>query len=523
LALIEDEKQTRPDTRLDEARNLLSMGQPAVAESLLRRLLSDDPDNQPALRLAGMICHRMRRLDEAAATFRHRLTLAPGSPEARNDLANVLLDLGRNDEVLELLDKRLAVNAGEAALWFNRARALKQLGRTEEAIAPLRETISLQADHAGALIMLGDASKAMGHSEQAGDCYRQAIGLQANNGVAWWSLSNLKSGGFSDDEFLQLQQRAPASTGPQQVYFDFALARAYEDRGDYDRAFPVYERANRLRRKQQPWNADGFSVWLEKLRNSFDKVPAPPRREPPLTPRPVFIVSLPRSGSTLTEQVLAAHPSVTAASELPWIPKILMQESQALGMETGRWAANADAKDWQRLGRDYMQHSAWWHRETPVFTDKLPGNFTHIGASLNMLPDALIVNVRRNARDVCLSCYRQLFIRGQEFSYDLADLASYWKDYDRHMQYWRQRAPERVYDLAYESLVREPETEVRGLLDFLGLEWDERCLRFHEAKRAVNTASAAQVRQGFNTRGIGYWERYAGHHEPLLQALDDNA
>jgi tetratricopeptide (TPR) repeat protein len=505
-----------------EVQQLLSTGQHAAAENLLKEVLKQNPDHRAALRLTGIIHHRVGRLDQAAAVFKHKHELNPASLGDRIDLSNVLLELGRNDEVLALLGAERIAGAAAAAAWFNRARAFKQLGRTDEAIAPLRAALALQPDHAGALMVLGDALKAMGESGEAAACYRSAIRLKPDNGVAWWSLSNLKSDGFSDSEFSALKQRAAAGSPPQQqVYFDFALARAFEDREDYDNAFSAYQRANRFRRQQQPWNATGFSTWLAQLHAGLDGLPIPPRTDSPGTPRPVFIVSLPRSGSTLTEQILAAHPAVTAASELPWIPNLLAEESKRRGEGINHWSKKISEGEWLSLGEDYLQKSAWWHRDTPLFTDKLPGNFVYIGAILKMLPNALIVNVRRNAKDVCLSCYRQLFIRGQEFSYDLADLAAYWKDYDRHMTYWRKRAPDQVYDVEYESLVLDPETEIRRLLQFLELEWDPGCLRFHEARRAVNTASAAQVRKGLNTRGINYWQRYADHLDELVLALDD--
>ena len=507
--------------RLARAASHLSSGQAGAALAECRAALAEAPDDPRVLRLAGIAAHRARRLDEAEALFRRRLALDESSGEARSDLSNLLLARERPEEVIDLLGGRAGLD--EAAS-FNLGRAYKQVGRTGEAIAPFERVLAVHPGHRGALIALGDACKAVGRIDDAGAHYRRAIEARPDDAVAWWALSNLKARGFDDAEFDRLRSLAGAAPpGPAQAYFEFALARGYEDRGAYDEAFAHYAAGNRARRGEQPWDRRKFSSWLAAVGEAFEGVPVPARPSPLGRPRPVFIVSLPRAGSTLTEQVLAAHPEVTAASELPWVPRLIAAESRRRGKAFAAWAPEATADDWRRLGGEYLERTAWWQRGTRVFTDKLPGNFAYLGAILAMLPDALVVNVRRAPMDVCLSCYRQLFIRGQEFSYDLEDLGHYWRDYDAHTRRWRDRAPDRIHDLVYERLVEDPEGQVRSLLEFLDLPWDERCLRFHEADRAVNTASAAQVRRGINRRGLGYSEKWAKHLEPLRAALGDAA
>jgi hypothetical protein len=201
------------------------------------------------------------------------------------------------------------------------------------------------------------------------------------------------------------------------------------------------------------------------------------------------------------------------------LPQIIAAESKTRKTGIADWAGRLKDREWFELGQAYLDKSSHWHRSTPVFTDKLPANFPHTGAILCMLPDALVVNVRRQPMDVCWSFYRQLFVRGSEFAYDLQDLAAYWKDHERHMAYWGERAPQRVLNLDYESLVQDPEPEIRRLLEFIGLDWEEDCLHFQRAKRAVNTPSAAQVRQAITTRGIEHWRLYEEHLAPLRKAL----
>jgi tetratricopeptide (TPR) repeat protein len=511
---------------LQQATGLLRSGKARMAVDLLLRLNRDFPGREDVLRMAGVALSGLGRESEAEALLRERLRLAPDSLDARSDLANVLLQGGDATEALSLLRDppagELPVAASAPAYWFNLGRAYKALGRAEDALGPLQRVVAGQPEHFGALITLGDTFKALGRADDAADMMRRAVAVRPSSGTAWWSLTNLKSATVSDEEFAELQKRADGSAAPaEQVYFEFALGKACEDAGLLDKAFAHYSAGNRLRRKLEPWNAEGFRRWLAALREAFEQVSLPRKPAVPAAPRPVFIVSLPRSGSTLTEQILAAHSQVTAASELPWLPKLVAQESQRRQTGITQWAGVALQTDWGRLGSAYLQSSRYWHRLTPVFTDKLPGNFPYVGAILRMLPDALVVNVRRNAMDVCWSCYRQLFVSGSEFSYELSDLASYWHEHDRHMRYWQAREPDRVLNLDYESLVRETETETRRLLDFLDLPFEPGCLRFQEAQRAVNTASAAQVRQAVSTRGIGHWRRFEDHLGALRTALEN--
>jgi len=220
------------------------------------------------------------------------------------------------------------------------------------------------------------------------------------------------------------------------------------------------------------------------------------------------------------EQVLAAHSQVTAASELPWIPHLIAEESSRQGQGLSQWISNLQPADWLQLGQQYLQKCSNWTQSTPVFTDKLPGNLPYIGAILAMLPQALVIGVRREAMDVCWSCYRQLLMGGSEFLYDFPSIASYWQDFEAHMDFWEQLLPERVMSVQYENLVNQPESETRRLLEFAGLPFEDACLSPQNAERAVNTASALQVREAIHKRGLGHWQPYAHHLGELQRALN---
>ena len=515
--------------QLHSATAMLGAGDGGSALELMTRLVRAHPGRTDVLHRYGVVLARTGRDAEAAVVLQKVVALTPGSMNAASDHANVLLQLGRNEEALEVLQTCLAATsedpaARDAATFnFNLGRAYKLGGFALEAVAPLRQTLAWYPQHYAALLVLGDVYKALGNEADAASCYRQAMTVQPADGTAWWSLSNLKSSAFTDGEFAQLQHSAQDSNDTaQNVFFEFALATGFDQRDQIELAFAHYRKGNQLKRQLEPWDREEFSRWLENIRVAMEHVDIDPRPASWSGPRPIFLVSLPRSGSTLTEQILAAHSGVTAASELPAIPRVLADQSRRMQSSMVSWSATLDPGGWQRLGAEYLDLCRPWYRDTAAFTDKLPGNISHVGALLAMLPDALVIHVRRDAMDVCWSCYRQLFIGGAGFANDFQDLAAYWQDQQRHMAYWQHRLPDRVLSVDYELLVTEPERETRRLLEFLDLPFEAACLEPHATERAVSTPSSLQVRQKIHTKGIGHWRRYATHLEELLAAFSNS-
>ena len=509
--------------QLKQVAGLFRSGDSARAMSLLTALSKAHPDDVAVLRMLGISLAQQGHFEPAERSLARAAELQETSAMAASDHASALLSLNRFDAALSTLLNRqqfledVPSVKDRATFWFNLGRAYKQTGQASEAKQPLLNTLDIQPDHYGALISLGDVYKALGNAVDAARCFRRAIAANPADGTAWWSLSNLKADGFSDAEFEQLKQLQGAGRRPlqQQVMFEFAMASASDQRDLIDKAFRHYRAGNQLARQREPWNPGQFSHWLKTLQNSVDKTPIPDRPQQWTGPRPIFIISLPRSGSTLVEQVLAAHSQVTAASELPWVPQLVAQASARQASGLANWLTTQSGGEWEALGKEYLQKCSHWTQETDVFTDKLPGNLPYIGAILKMLPQALVVGVRRDAMDVCWSCYRQLLMGGSEFLYDMESLAAYWRDFESHMDFWEQRMPDRVTTVQYEQLVSSPETETRRLLDFAGLEFEQACLSPQKAERAVNTASALQVREAIHTRGVGHWKRY----EPQLGEL----
>ncbi|MEJ8569200.1 tetratricopeptide repeat-containing sulfotransferase family protein [Elongatibacter sediminis] len=513
---------------LKSASVLLRAGSVQQALDLLERLDVAHPGRVEVMRMRGIVLARIGRPAAAEPLLRAVADASPRSTDAAGDHAQVLLGLGRADEALERLlplcpvEPEGSLEDHGPVFAYNLGMAYKAAGRASEAVEPLETVLRFKPGHYAALIGLGDVNKALGRIEAAAAHYRAAIRSQPDAGTAWWSLSNLKSGGFTGDERETLRGLAGGvgRATEEQVFFEFALATALDAAGDEQAAFEHYARGNRLKRESAPWDRHAFGQWMEALRTAMSDLRLPERGETPGVPRPVFIVSLPRSGSTLTEQILAAHSAVTGASELPWLPRIVADVSRRRGSGLARWAVKATPEDWAALGREYLEKCRHWYRQTPVFTDKLPGNLPYIGVMLAMHPDSRVVAVRRDPMDVCWSCYRQLFISGSEFSYDFDDLAAYWRESERQMTWWAERVPDRVKVVDYEALVAEPERETRALLDFAGLPFEEACLRPQDARRAVATASAAQVRQAIHRSGVGHWKRYGRFLEPLREALE---
>jgi len=512
---------------LQQAVELLRARATGPALSLLVKLESQWPDEPDLLRLLGIVLSRLGRDEEAEPRLRKVAALLPESRDAASDHANVLLNLGRADEALALMlpfapgtSEKIASSASDATFQFNLGRAFKASGDPASSLKHFEACLRAQPRHYGALVSIGDALKALGHLEESARRFREAIAAQPGDATAWWSLANLKSGRFTDAEFEQLQVLGrEGSNAEQQIYWEFALAQACDERERREEAFGHYQSGNRLKRTVEPWDRKEFRDWLRRLQAGMASTPVPARPATWGKPRPVFLVGLPRSGSTLTEQILSAHSDVSAAGELPWVPRLIAAESNRRRSGLDAWASMQSEREWAAMGEAYLAHTRPSHRGKAVFTDKLPGNFPYVGAILAMLPDALVINVQRSAPDVCWSCYRQLFISGAGFAYDLRDLAAYWHDHRCFMGEWQQRAPGRVLSVQYESLVREPEREIRQLLAFLDLPFEEACLRSHESQRAVSTPSAAQVRQAINAGGIGHWRRYEPFLGELVEAL----
>lgn len=500
---------------LSKAQTALQQQQPKAAEVALRQWLQTRPHDADAMRLLGVALHQQGRQHEAAKLLKQVVAALPAFALAHMNLGSVQRAMGETAQAIESFTHACHLEPQRAAGWFNLAKALKHQGRIAEATDAIEKAIGCDPEHVGSQVVRGDLAKANGDIELAARSFRAAIGLHPSAGAAWWGLANLKTIRLNSDDIAQMQTALadlPDKQIEDKVQIELALARALEHAGRHHDAMMALHRGNRLRRSQLPWDRRAFSALVDQVMATFGAFTCDSTLGDPC----IFVVSLPRSGSTLVEQILAAHSHVAGASELPDFPRLVNQVSRTTGVAFPQWVGGYTQADWRELGQRYLLQTQRWRQDRPISTDKLPDNFLYVGAILRALPAARVVFCDRDPRDVMLSCYQQYFAKGQAFSYDLEDIRAYWRDYQRLLAHWESLFPQQCLRIQYETLVESPDTEIPRLLAHGRLPFEATCLTPHTAERSVRTASAAQVRQPIDQRGIGRWQPYAA----WLPAID---
>lgn len=481
---------------LEQAAAALARRDLGGAEAALLGVMALAPGSAEPMRLLGQVEQMRGDHAQAVVTLRRALALKPDDALIRMSLGISLYAAGESDSAVTQLQQACERAADFAPVWFNLGKMLKLRGQSAEAADALQHALGLDADHLGARLLLAEACTSLGDVTQASAHYREVLRRHPAHPDAWNGLSNLKAERFSAQDAVQLQRAWQMSgAAPQaRIPLGFALAKALEDQADYPAAFEMLGEANALKHKQVGWDAMASRARTQAIAEAF-ATPVQGATDARLGEQVIFVVCLPRSGSTLTEQILASHPQVEGAGELPDLQQVIDAESARRQQPFPQWSNAATAEDWTRLGHEYLARTARWRRDKPRFTDKNLLNWQLVGAAMAMLPGARVVNSRRDALENCFGCYRQLFVGGSDFSYDIDDLASYWHDYDRLSRQWQLLYPDRFFEHVYEALQADPEAQVRRLLAFCGLNYDPACLAFHRTQRTVNTASAAQVRQ----------------------------
>lgn len=493
-------------------------GDPGRAETLLRQACGQAPGHPEPMRYLAIVQLHTRRAAEAVATLQRALALDGDDALLHSDLGSALSACGRRDEALASWRRACALDPTQPTPWFNLGRNLQQDGDTEGAIDALEAAVSRAPHLLPALVLLGDALVHAGRFDDAAARYRAALALHPACGDAWRGLSNIKTVplGAADALALRTQLRRRDLAPGDRVAIGHALGKLEEDRGDFAAAYAAFREANALQKQLTPWRAEAFERFIDAALAATATLPPP--LDPTLGREVIFIVGLPRSGSTLFEQILAAHPDVEGAGELPDLGIVLQQESLRRGQPYPQWVPQATAGDWERLGRDYLARTARWRARQPRFTDKQPDNWKHAGVLRAMLPGATVVETRRDPVETAWSCYKQQFYAQPHFANDLADIACYLRGSTRAMDLWRTRAPGQVRLHRYEALLDNPETRIRALLDDCGLAFDPACLVSHRTQRSVRTASAAQVREPLRA-GTARALAYGALLEPLLGML----
>ena len=512
--------------RIEKATAALVAHERREAEEIFRGILQEDPSHAAALCGLAAVSLAADVAADAERLLRHALRQSAHLPLALRGLGTALIGLGRLEEADAAARRAAQIEPNNPQHWLTIATVATRLIQPEKALAAYERAATLTPPDALLQMSKGHVLKTLGRRQESEAAYRAALSLDGGLGAAWWSLADLKNYSFSDADVAAIEALLSGDRRERsnEAQLHFALGKALEQRRQYHESFQHYAQGNALRRLDAPFNIDGFARRSERIRSFFDRAfftAHADAGEPDASP--IFIVGLPRSGSTLVEQILASHPRVAGTMELTNILQIVhvfddMSEARDGYPETVRSATSAQLTG---LGTRYLAQVAPLRGGRAHFTDKLPNNFSHVGLIHAILPRATIIDARRHPMDSCFSTFKQHFAEGQTFSYDLRDLGLYYRCYLSLMDHWDAVLPGKVLHLQYEELVRNPETHIRRLLEHCGLEFDPACLEFHKTARPVRTASAEQVRQPLYTSGIGYWRNFEKELEPLRVALGD--
>jgi tetratricopeptide (TPR) repeat protein len=508
-----------------------SDGELSAAENILREYLLKDGKHVEAMRLLARIEHQSHALEEAERRLETVLKLAPNYRAARLDYVRVLLDQQKYLRAHDLVDAMLILDPGDKDLLPLCAAACVGLGRNQRAIELYGQLLATSPESFDLQVALGHSLQNVGRRKEAIESYRRAVAIRPSFGDAYWSLANLKTYHFSHGEIAQMRAQEANANPVDRYHLCFALGKAYEDSGEYAESWRFYERGNALKRAETSYRPEAtemntrkqIAVCTAEFLGARTGVGAPDAD-------PIFILGLPRSGSTLVEQILASHSQVDGTQELPEIPRVVCSMERC-SMESPRSErgdprypavlANLVPEDFRRLGERYIAETRAYRGDKPFFIDKMPNNFRHIGLIHLMLPNAKIIDVRREPMACCVSNLKQLFASGQEFTYSVEDIARYYKSYLELMRHWDAVLPGRVLRVWYKDVVQDLESNVRRILKLCGLEFEPACVEFHKLDRSVYTASSEQVRQPIFSEGLHQWRNYEPWLGPLKDALGD--
>ena len=499
-----------------------------TAEAGLRERLTRQPFDVAAIRMMAELAARLGRLHDAEALLRRAVELAPAFTAARANLATVLYKQARYAEAAEVLDTVLARDPGNPGNRNLLAATLGRIGDYDEALGIYGELVEVFPTHAKLWMSYGHMLKTVGRQEEAVAAYRRALDVQPGLGEVWWSLANLKTVAFDPQDIAAMERALADDAGHEDaLHLHFALGKAYGDDGSaIEQSFRHYAAGNRLRSVELAYDPDATTAQVDRM----IAVMTPPFVEDhhdvghPAAD-PVFILGLPRAGSTLLEQILSSHSAVEGTMELPDLPSIAMREAKRMGGDRRDWPdalAMIPPERFAELGAEYLERTRVQRKsDKPFYIDKLPNNWAYAGFIHLILPNATIIDARRHPLDCCFSNFRQHFAKGQGFSYDLNHIGRYYADYARAMDHYDQVLPGRIHRVIHERLLDDPTREVKALLAHMDLPFEEACLAFHRNDRAVRTASSEQVRRPINRDGVDVWQPYAPWLGPLTDALGD--
>jgi tetratricopeptide (TPR) repeat protein len=521
FALQRAEYLTQLPAEVRGARDLMYEGKLAVADTVCRRFLQKHKHNVEAMLLLAEVGIKLKLYHKAEFLLESCVEIYPTHQAARAEFVQLLSKIGKFGQAKQQAEILLNEHPNNHHYLAAKASAMVGIGEVETAINLYQQIINERNDLPGIQLLLGHAYKANGNIELAVDAYQRAYKIRSDFGDAYWSLANTKTYRFTDNELTQMQEQLNKVDIEQddKAHLEFALAKTYEDRKQFDSAFSHYKNGNTLKNQRNHYSQDKLSEQVEAQKSVFTPEFFTAHQDAgDQAPDPIFIVGLPRAGSTLLEQILASHSQVDGTMELH---NILGLAARLSGDKSGYPAVvnDIDNEYFERFGKQFIEETQCYRQGAAFFIDKMPNNFMHIGLIKTMLPNAKIIDARRDPIACCFSGYKQLFAEGQEFSYDLDNLAHYYQSYQTLMTHWDEVLPGFVLKVQHEDVIDDLEAQVRRILDFCELPFESSCLHFYNTKRTIKTPSSEQVRQPINSAARQQWKNFETHLIPLISAF----
>lgn len=486
-------------------------GRLRLAEDVYKNILKKDKNNIDALRLFGLLAFKLKKYDIAEQLFIKVLKLNPSFALAWDNLAKLYRIQNKLSKSIPAFKNLIKLDPNNFEALVSLGTVYIKLSKYKDGIDLYKKALVINPENARVHLSMGHALKTLGNRKECERAYQNAIKHYPLSGEAYWSLANLKTYQFDSNEIIAMENAIKNNMHQDElIQIYFALGKAYETNKNYKKSFKNYQKGNWEQRKKINYNAEEYKKYTDEIIQFFSsnkdllKI-----NKGYLSKEPIFILGLPRSGSTLIEQILSSHSLIEGTQELPNIMGI-SREIKSMDIDK-KYPSNIkllNDDDFFNYGLKYINETKWTRSDKPYFIDKMPNNYIHIGLIKLILPNAKIIDARRNPMDACFSCFKQYFARGQHFTYDLDDIARYYKDYERLMDFWKSIFPDSIYTIKYEDVINDPDNEVHSLLNYLELDFEDSCLNFYKSKRPVKTASSEQVRQPIYKSGLDYWLNY---------------
>ena len=521
---IEVQSDISYEEEISQATEHQESGRGELAEDIYRNILKQDPNHIEAARLLAGIAIEHEKYKDAEVFLLRVVKNAPNYPRAIADLVKAQREQRKYKEALENAERLIKLDQNIAESYMVKAGVEGEAGMHHEAIKSFDRALSISPKKHGALCSKAHHLKTLGKQDEAIATYRKSIEIKPDYTESYWSMANLKTFSFEDDEIRNMEDLLNNTDLPDigRVQLHNALGLEYESRENYDKAFENLKACNTLRRKSESYDPVDFETIVDKIIEimPLEKMQEKPSKRSDVTP--IFIVGLPRSGSTLLEQILASHSAIEGTHELHEMVSSMrnVKESSNIDKRFPHALESFKARQWQLLGQEYLATTEKYRTDKLLFIDKNPNNFSFIGAIKLAIPNAKIINAKRHPLDSCFGSYKQLFASGQPFSYDLTELGEYYMEYERIMSHWKEVCEGFVLDVNYEDVVSDLDSQVKRILEFCEVPFEESCLRFYETKRAVKTASSEQVRKPIYSSSVNLWRNYEEKLSDLIEILE---